>query len=97
MAPAPQWVAELIRIAGGDDVHTERAAESQRLAELDARRAQWQDSLRSYSAQRQRILVITTLTPAQRAHQIYVMLARQFDVNERQRVDVLTRNGMLPG
>jgi len=78
-------------------VFPERVAASQCLAELDAGRAQWQDRLRSCSAQRQRILANTALTPAQRAQQINVLLARQFDFNERQRVDVLTRNGMLPG
>lgn len=69
---------------------------AQRLAALDEKHAQWQDRLRTYGAQRQRVLSDPALTPAQREQRLSALLAR-FDVNERRRVDALTRNNLLPG
>jgi lipase chaperone LimK len=71
-------------------------AAAQRLAQLDARKAQWQERLRRYAAQRQRVLADTALSDSQRQQRMVVLL-REFDANERRRVDVLTRNGLLPG
>lgn len=72
------------------------AAAAQRLAELDPRRAQWQLRLRSYAAQRQRLLADGGLDEAQRRRRLDALLAG-FDPNERRRLDALARNGMLPG
>lgn len=72
------------------------AAAAQRLGELDQRRAQWQLRLRSYAAQRQRLLAEGGLDEAQRRRRLDALLAG-FDPNERRRLDALTRNRMLPG
>ncbi|QQP95930.1 lipase secretion chaperone [Lysobacter enzymogenes] len=72
------------------------AAAAQRLAELDQRRGQWQLRLRSYAAQRQRVLADGGLSQDQRRQRLDALLA-DFDPNERRRVDALTRNGGLPG
>lgn len=68
---------------------------AQRLGELDARKAQWRDRLRTYAAQRQRVLEDGSLNDAQRQQRLDALL-QPFDANERRRVDALTRNGMLP-
>lgn len=72
------------------------AQAAQRLAELDRRRADWQLRLRSYAAQRQRVLAEGGLDEAQRRRRLDALLAG-FDPNERRRVDALARNGGLPG
>ncbi|ALN56516.1 lipase chaperone [Lysobacter enzymogenes] len=72
------------------------AAAAQRLADLDQRRAQWQLRLRSYAAQRQRVLADGGLSETQRRQRLDALLA-DFDPNERRRVDALARNGGLPG
>lgn len=72
------------------------AQAAQRLAELDQRRAQWQQRLRSYAAQRQRLLADGRLDDAQREQRLNALLAG-FDPGEQRRVDALTRNGLLPG
>lgn len=72
------------------------AAAAQRLGELDQQRAQWQLRLRSYAAQRQRVLADGGLSQDQRRRRLDALLAG-FDPNERRRVDALTRNGGLPG
>ncbi|MGO1001751.1 lipase secretion chaperone [Lysobacter sp. CA196] len=69
---------------------------AQRLAQLDTRKAQWQDRLRRYAAQRQRLLADTALSDSQRRQRMASLL-QGFDANERRRVDMLTRNGLLPG
>ncbi|WP_187308492.1 lipase secretion chaperone [Lysobacter antibioticus] len=69
---------------------------AQRLAQLDARKAQWQDRLRRYAAQRQRVLADTALSDSQRRQRMASLL-QGFDANERRRVDALARNGLLPG
>lgn len=69
---------------------------AQRLADLDQRKAQWHDRLRSYAAQRQRVLADNALNDAQRQQRLSGLM-QKFDPNERQRVDALTRNGLLPG
>ncbi|MBW8807882.1 MAG: hypothetical protein JF591_03420, partial [Lysobacter sp.] len=69
---------------------------AQRLAELDQRKAQWNDRVRSYAAQRQRVLADLDLSDAQRQQRLSGLM-QGFDPNERPRVDALTRNGMLPG
>lgn len=69
---------------------------AQRLAALDARKAQWQERLRRYAAQRRRVLADTALSDSQRQQRMASLL-QGFDANERRRVDVLTRNGLLPG
>lgn len=69
---------------------------AQRLAELDRRKAQWNDRVRSYAAQRQRVLADVDLSEAQRQQRLSGLM-QGFDPNERRRVDALTRNGMLPG
>lgn len=69
---------------------------AQRLAELDQRKAQWNDRVRSYAAQRQRVLADVDLSDAQRQQRLSGLM-QGFDPNERRRVDALTRNGMLPG
>lgn len=69
---------------------------AQRLAQLDARKAQWQDRLRRYAAQRQRVLADTALSDSQRQQRMASLL-QGFDANERRRVDALARNGLLPG
>jgi len=69
---------------------------AQRLAALDARKAQWQERLRRYAAQRRRVLADTALSDSQRRQRMASLL-QGFDANERRRVDVLTRNGLLPG
>lgn len=69
---------------------------AQRLAELDQRKAEWNDRLRSYAAQRQRVLADNALDDAQRQQRLSGLM-QGFDPNERQRVDALTRNGLLPG
>ncbi|QWP76544.1 hypothetical protein J5226_23680 [Lysobacter sp. K5869] len=72
------------------------AEAAQRLGELDRRRAQWQLRLRSYAAQRQRVLADNGLSQSQRRQRLDALLA-PFDPNERRRVDALARNGGLPG
>lgn len=72
------------------------APAAQRLAELDRNRAQWQLRLRSYAAQRQRVLADGGLSQDQRRRRLDALLAG-FEPNERRRVDALTRNGLLPG
>lgn len=69
---------------------------AQRLAELDQRKAQWNDRVRSYAAQRQRVLADVGLSDTQRQQRLSGLM-QGFDPNERRRVDALTRNGMLPG
>lgn len=69
---------------------------AQRLAELDQRKARWNDRVRSYAAQRQRVLADVDLSDAQRQQRLSGLM-QGFDPNERRRVDALTRNGMLPG
>jgi|GEM_PF-422209 len=69
---------------------------AQRLADLDQRKARWNDRVRSYAAQRQRVLADVDLSDAQRQQRLSGLM-QGFDPNERRRVDALTRNGMLPG
>lgn len=61
-----------------------------RLAALDTRRAEWNARVDAYRTQRQRILVDSRLSAAQRARALDALLA-PFTPNERLRVDALTR------
>lgn len=69
---------------------------AQRLVDLDARQAHWQDRLAAYAALRGRVLADSALSQAQRAQQADALLAAQFDRNERRRVQALVRRGLLP-
>ncbi|MGH8082923.1 MAG: lipase secretion chaperone [Lysobacter sp.] len=69
---------------------------AQRLAELDESKARWSERLRSYAAQRQRVLADAGLNDVQRQQRLSGLM-QGFDPNERRRLDALTRNGKLPG
>lgn len=66
------------------------APAAQRLGQLDQRRAQWNQRLNTYRAQRDRILADPGLSAAQRQARLAALLA-PFDARERLRVEALTR------
>lgn len=68
---------------------------ARRLAELDARQAQWQARLQAFAAQRRAILADPASAPAQREQALAALMASRFDARERLRVDALARNGLL--
>jgi lipase chaperone LimK len=67
-----------------------------RLAALDAQRAQWDGRVAAFARERERLLADPALEPAARERAVASALQRGFDEAERARIEAMLRTGTLP-